>query len=123
MYVCTDRGPRARGLCWRSLMPTKPVVTWSQLKSPTNAEQRIAFLDACQRQFETVRAVGPVSGALLVGPPVAGAAPSSFTALDNVSTPVGSALCALCARGASESGLVANPFSDWVVVLCPACMP
>ena len=37
---------------------------WWQLKVPSSTEQRIALLDACQRQFETVSALGPVSGAL-----------------------------------------------------------
>ena len=93
-------------------------VTWSQMQVGT-AEKRIAFFAACQRVFETVRSVGPVSCQLDAA---ASDAPprSRLAALDDVPTPVATTACVACAAPTTEA-VVANPFSDWVVVLCPAC--
>ena len=106
-----------------SMAPSKAAVPWSQFKPPTTAEQRIAFLDACQRQFEVVSAIGPVSSVLVCGPAsTLGGCPSMFTALDDVPNPVAHPLCVLCGKRA-HAAIVANPFSDWNAILCPACMP
>lgn len=100
-------------------MPPKVAVSWSQFKPPATAEQRIAFLEVCQREFQTVHVVGPVSAALYAaGTPTL--APPTFVALDNVPTPVSRAACFVCAAS-SRSAVTANPFADWNVVLCPAC--
>lgn len=110
------------------MAPAKPPPpTWAQLKTPTTAEQRITFLDACQRHFEVVRVVGPVSGALLPPSqrpePASGASTSFFTALDDVPTPTQSSpRCVVCSQPATAA-LVSNPFSDWAAVLCPLCTP
>ena len=108
------------------MAPAKPPPsTWAQLKTPITAEQRITFLDACQRHFEVVRVVGPVSGALRAAaePPCAAPASASFfTSLDDVPTPTLSPRCVVCAQPATAA-LISNPFSDWAVVLCPMCTP
>ena len=114
------------------MAPAKtPIPTWSDMATPNCATQRIAYIEACQRYFEVVRAVGPASGALLFPcEGVVGAAAARddqtplhyFTAIDDVSTPAHAATCVVCARPASAA-IVANPFSDWSTVLCEACTP
>ena len=114
-------------------MPSvKTPVTWSQMKAPTTAKQRIAFLDACQKEFETVRALGPTSGRLLVrtratGPSAAIATGAeaacslhTFTAVDNFATALLDPTCYVCKHTAT-SATCANPLSDWYVVLCATC--
>ena len=113
------------------MAPPKPVLSWAQRKPPATAEQRIAFLDACQREFETVRAVGPVSAQLLWPPRDDDAPPRprptttrTYAALDDVPTPApADAACAVCAGGATTTlaAVLANPFADWNVLLCARC--
>lgn len=105
-------------------MPPKAAAqTWDQMAPPVTAEQRIAFLSACQRAFETVRVVGPAEAHLHLPAVAASGAlpgPCTFSALGCAPTPMARAECVLCAGG-TRGGLVANPFADWAVTLCPAC--
>ena len=98
------------------------------MKPPSTAQQRIAFLDACQREFETIRVVGPVSERLLVRGPSPGqgesdAASTTYTALDDAPTPVPSrSRCTACGASPPSRATTANPFADWNVMLCPSCL-
>jgi hypothetical protein len=119
-------------------MPPRAVVAWSKMKPPSTAQQRIAFLDACQREFETIRVVGAVSEQLAVarrggdGEECAdeegaagedGATSSTYTAMDDAPFPLPPrSRCAACGgRGGVTRAATANPFADWNVLFCGNC--
>lgn len=108
------------------MAPSKAVV-WSEMKPPKTAAERTAYLTACQREFERVQVLGPVSTEVLLPSPRRPDAshhhhphPTSFTALSAMPTPAHHTVCHVCSTG-THSGVLANPFADWVVLLCPAC--
>lgn len=114
-------------------MAPKVATHWSKFKAPSTVQQRIAFLDACQREFEKVSVVGPVSADVFCMPAAAGSAahttneissgasgPTTFVALDDVPTPAARPSCHVCAS-ACRTSVTANPLSDWNVFLCPQC--
>lgn len=107
-------------------MPSAKVAarTWAEHQVTTKSE-RIAFLDACQRHFETVRVVQSVSASVRPrATTLEGHAPTSFVALDDAATclPAHTA-CAVCGAAHAGTAMLVNPFSDWVVALCGACQP
>ena len=99
-------------------------VHWSKAAPPKNLHERMVFLDACQKHFEHVAVLGPVSDKLSfpgeadsLGAPLGATfvAPSEWC-----TTAAVSARCVVCQQPTS-SAVVCNPFSDWLAPVCAAC--
>lgn len=110
-------------------MPPK-ALHWSKMKPPVTAQQRVAFLSACQQAFRGVAALETVSDALFVSQTAAAHTLASedvdatraraFVAFDAYPTPTTLPKCHLCAAETSQA-MLCNAFSDWVVPLCVRC--
>ena len=111
-------------------MSPKPIPGWSDSKPPTTLHQRMVFLAACQRNFESVAVLGPVTDALVLD-----ASAATPLATDSHARPLGhgyvsyshecgtsaqAARCAICSVP-TECAIVCNPFSDWAIPVCHAC--
>lgn len=108
------------------MAPKPAAVPWSQAAPPKTLHERRVFLDACQKHFETVAALGPVSDKLSFpnSPPRAPLdAPLNRTYVapsEWCTTSVVGARCVLC-KQPTTSVVMCNPFSDWLAPVCAAC--
>ena len=87
---------------------------WHQFAPPATAQQRIAYLSACQQAFETVDSLAAVSARL--NDDARGVASTFCASGDAASSP----RCVSCQASASVVKVL-NPFSDWATALCEAC--
>lgn len=103
---------------------TKALVHWTQMNAPVTSSERISFLTACQREFQATKTAAHVCGTLAPCPAGSSSprdpSASTFLAMDNDATPVMHPRCHTC-RASAFRATIANPFSDWALVLCPVC--
>lgn len=103
---------------------TAASVHWSKAAPPKNLHERMVFLDACQKHFEHVAVLGPVSDKLSfppASPPLDAPLRTTFVAPSEwCTTAATSARCVVCQQPTS-SAVVCNPFSDWLAPVCAAC--
>ena len=87
---------------------------WHQFPPPATAQQRIAYLTACQQAFETVDSLAAVG--VRLGADARGVGGTFCASGDAVTSP----RCVSC-RAPASVVTVFNPFSDWAAVHCEAC--
>lgn len=102
---------------------------WSDLPRPQTTQQRLAYLKSCQARFAEISQISPSTSEIRIVSDATAEAEHIHASRRAATYPLQvqqstTFRCACCGDASNvhpHAPLLANPYSDWLVLLCERC--